>query len=148
MIQNVAVGSELKRIANDHNGCLQPQDVVDAARSETSPIHSFFDWDDTEAAEKWRVHQARNLIRVTVEYIGGDDQTLARVFVSLTPDRQTKEGYRATAAVMNNKQYREQLLTDALNEMKAFQAKYASLKELDEVFKAIKATSKKLKHVA
>jgi hypothetical protein len=45
------------------NGRLLPVDVVEAARPEDSPLHSRFEWDDTEAAVKYRLSQARALIR-------------------------------------------------------------------------------------
>lgn len=37
--------------------------VVDAARPEDSPIHDQFEWDDSEAAEQYRIAQARRLVR-------------------------------------------------------------------------------------
>jgi hypothetical protein len=45
------------------SGKLSPADVLAAARPEDSPIHEFFEWDDTAAAESWRMEQARELIR-------------------------------------------------------------------------------------
>lgn len=137
---NPEIIAELKRIADANEGVLRPSDVVEAARVETSPLHSRFDWDDSEAAEKWRLHQARGLIRVTVEYIGtGEEKIPARVFVSLTTDRnEDGGGYRATAAVMADTDYRKQLLADALDEMQRFEKKYAELKELAEVFAAMR----------
>ena len=44
--------------------------VLDAARPASSPIHDCFDWNDSEAAEKWRLEQARELIRrVKIELV-------------------------------------------------------------------------------
>jgi hypothetical protein len=131
--------AELRRISDENGGVLRAVDVVQAAKREASPLHTQFDWDDSEAAHKWRLHQARNLIRVTVEYIGeGEERTPARVFVSLTPDRNEDGGcYRATAAVMSDAKYRAQLLADARAEMERFEKKYSDLQELAEVFAAI-----------
>ena len=139
-MSNPEVISALKSIADANGGILRAVDVVEAARPDTSPLHQQFDWEDSEAAHKWRMHQARNLIRVTVEYIGtGDQKTSTRVFVSLTTDRQEDGGcYRATAAVMSDAGYRRQLLADALEEMQRFEKKYADLKELVEVFTAMR----------
>lgn len=44
-------------------GRLLPVDVVNAARDPASPLHSHFTWDDKEAAERYRLEQARTLIR-------------------------------------------------------------------------------------
>lgn len=131
---NQAVIDELERIAKEHGGELKPEDVVEAARAKSSPLHDHFTWDDSEAAQRYRLYEARQLIRVTLTYVG-DDRTPMRVFVSLTPDRKAEGGgYRPTASVLVNAKQRAQLLADALAEMERFQAKYATLKELSEVF--------------
>jgi len=52
---------ELKALERD--GRLYPADVVNAARPKSSPLHRYFDWDDRSAAEKYRLDQARALIR-------------------------------------------------------------------------------------
>lgn len=57
-------------------GELTPQAVLDEARSRRHPLHGRFEWNDTEAAEKYRLAQARNLIRsVRVSYVDGDGFT-------------------------------------------------------------------------
>lgn len=146
-MNNPEVIQALKAIANDNGGELRAADVVEAARPPQSPLHSHFDWDDTEAASKWRIEQARRLIRVVVEVVGPKEQpTSTRVFVSLSTDRKKEEGgYRITAAVLSNERYREQLLADALAEMEFFNKKYSALKELAEVFSAIKTTTNTIK---
>ena len=51
-------------------GRITAHAVLDAARPASSPIHDCFDWDDSEAAEKWRLEQARELIRrVKIELV-------------------------------------------------------------------------------
>ena len=37
-----------------------PLQIVAAARPKSSPIHKLFEWDDTIAAERFRLSQARN----------------------------------------------------------------------------------------
>lgn len=139
-MQNPVIVAELKRIAASNGGILQPRAVIDAAREPESPLHSQFEWDDTKASESWRLHQARQLIRVVVAYepVGDGKQIAHRVFVSLTPDREIDYGgYRVTSAVMSDETQRRQLLADAKVEMKRFADKYKSLNELAEVFKAM-----------
>lgn len=143
-MRDLIIASELNRIAKEHGGHLRPADVVEAARPEDSPLHKKFEWDDSEAAERYRVWQARQLIAVTVEYIGGGkDATLSRVFVSLTPDREEDGGYRSVEAVMSNPEWRKQLLEDALAEAKRFQQKYRDLKELAAIFGEIEKVAEK-----
>ena len=137
------VTAELRRIAEENEGMLRPGDVVEAARPKNSPLHSRFEWDDSEAANKYRIWQARQLIAVTVEYIGTDkDGKTSRIFVSLTPDRKEDGGYRSIESVMSSKSSREQLLADALEDMERFQKKYSDLRELAEVFDAMRRIRK------
>jgi len=138
-ITNPEIVAELKRLADRHGGELRPADVVDAARPKRSPLHACFEWDDTAAAQEWRLHQARNLLRVVVAYEPADSKeaTHCRVFVSLTPDRESGAGYRLTRAVLTDPRMRHQLLADARAEMKCFVAKYRLLDELATVFAAM-----------
>jgi hypothetical protein len=48
----------------EKKGRITAHAVLDAARPESSPIHDCFDWDDSEAAEKWRLEQARVTINL------------------------------------------------------------------------------------
>ena len=57
------VGEWFETLRKKHGGALRPADVLDAAKDKTSPVHSYFEWDDTKAAEQWRLEQARKLIR-------------------------------------------------------------------------------------
>jgi hypothetical protein len=132
------VVAELKRIAKENGGLLQPETVVEEARPATSPLHSRFTWDNTEAAHQYRIWQARQLIRVTVEVLAGTEET-TEVFVSLTTDRERESGgYRTMVSVLSNRDMRSQLLEDARNDMRLFEEKYAKLTELAEVFSAMK----------
>jgi len=49
--------------ALERNGKVDPQDLIKVARSPNHPCHDDFTWDDTEAAERWRHHQAKEIIR-------------------------------------------------------------------------------------
>ena len=51
----------------DANGNVTAERVVEAARAEDHEWHHRFEWNDTEAARRFRIDQARTLIR-TVRY--------------------------------------------------------------------------------
>jgi hypothetical protein len=51
------------RHLESRGGKLTPEQVLDAARPDESPLHGFFEWDDSAAAEAYRIEQARELIR-------------------------------------------------------------------------------------
>lgn len=134
---------ELLRIANRNSeGMLEPEEVVERARSRTSPLHSYFEWDDNKAGHAYRLWQARQLISITE--LPGPDQTSERVFVSLKSDRAGGRGYRKMIDVLSNKQLRAELLKDAFQAMEDFKTRYAELKELVEVFDAMSTAEKRL----
>lgn len=146
---------ELELIAKKNGGILRPQDVIDYARDEGTALHNHFDWNDTSAAEKWRMEQARQIIRISVTMIdNGNEKAEIRAFVSLKPDRYNGEGggYRPMVTVLSREDMREQMLADALEELESFREKYDMLTELSSVMGAINSTLKdtrgkrKIKH--
>lgn len=132
--------SELKRIAKKHGGILSAETVVEYATPESSPLHSRFEWDDSVAGQCYRLWQARQLIKISVEVMAENGETMD-VFVSLTPDRKEGSGYRILTDVLSDSQMREQLLSDALDDLDVFRDKYKKLKELSIIFEAIKSIS-------
>jgi hypothetical protein len=139
---------ELIKIAKKHDGVLKAIDVIEEARDESSPLHSAFTWDDSKAAHEYRLEQARRLIRVVVQTVEFKQKSREiRVFVSLSPDRYNEDGgggYRPMVDVLSNADMRAQLLTDALEDMRGFQDRYRALKELVDVFAAMKKATTKI----
>lgn len=81
----------------EHDGCLTPESVVDAAADPESPLHSFFTWDDGEAAKSWRVEQARRLIRsVKVVVTYETDRVAVPYYVRDTSRNANETGYVTT----------------------------------------------------
>ncbi len=58
-----AKADRLQWIYEDNGNQLEPESVVADAADPDSPLHDAFIWDDTEAAHKYRLDQARGLIR-------------------------------------------------------------------------------------
>ena len=127
-----AVREELERIRISNGGALRPEDIVEAAASKDNPLHPHFEWDDSEAAARYRLLQASHLIRVCVIV----DETIdapVRAFVSLMPDRATGVGYRAYADVVNDPEMLRQLIADAQRELDSFARKFARLRQSGEL---------------
>lgn len=127
-------GEEINRLYEQ--GKSQPKDIVDASRPENAPLHPVFEWNDSTAAELYRQEQARKLIQniVTVEVTEDDKPVIVRAFFKIDPEEST---YEPTVVIMNSEEKRAQLLEIAKRELKQFKIKYATLKELSTVFKAI-----------
>lgn len=127
--------NELRLVAQDNGGKLKPGDAVEFARNNpNSALHSCVTWKDGEAAEKWRLHQMRNIINVTYQFIlVGEKEHHYKAFWSFRKDRKLPGG-GYTPVVMTQKQMREQMLEEAMLDLEVFEAKYSALKELvDEI---------------
>lgn len=59
--KQVVVDREFDKLYAKHK-TITTDLVLKAARDAKHPLHSFFEWDDTVAAEKYRQHQALQLI--------------------------------------------------------------------------------------
>ena len=137
-----AVRAELVALAAERD-TLTPHCVLDRARDPTSPLHPYFEWDDGEAAEKFRLMQASVLIRqCRVRVIAADGQktSVVRAFVSLPGDRIAGAGYRTIESVLATEPRRAELLAMAFGELTAFKRKYETLHELADVFASIDRT--------
>jgi hypothetical protein len=126
--------------------CLNPAALVDDARPEDSPLHPAFEWDDDEAAERYREDQARSLIRsvFVVPQDGVADTRQAVAFVSVGSPR-TGARYVTTSRAMSDADMRASVLADALAAMNGLQVRYGHLNELAEVFTALAKVPAKVK---
>ena len=71
------------------NGVYTPDGIVEAARDPANPLHPQFEWDDTVAGHRYRLNQARALIRVCqpkVEYITVEQEQPTEVEVIVLHD--------------------------------------------------------------
>ena len=142
MIDKEAVKKELELIVKKE-GSLSPHKVVEFAKDKKTALHEYFEWDDTEAAQQWRIHQARMLIRVVVTIIPFEGKEIeCREYVSLRSERQEGIGYRPMISVLKHEDLRKELLEDAYEEMRYFRDKYRGLKELEEVVLVMEKTLK------
>lgn len=143
---NKTVKGELELIRKRDGGMLKPERVVEYAENPDTALHSLFEWDDSTAGHRWRIQQARDIIRVIVEII---DEKVgpSRVFVSLSHDRVGGAGYRSMVDVMASDDLVEVMLDDAKRALDAFAKKYQKLRKLAEmrdVFEAIDKVQSKV----
>ena len=125
-------GSEIAGLAR--TGSATPDALVDAAWPKDSPLHEAFTWDNSLAAEKWRLEEARCIIRalVTVEIIDGSEQEI-RAFVSVQPDEAESRIYHPIKAALSDKRYYQQVLDNGLRDAGAYADKYRSIRELSKI---------------
>lgn len=132
------VGNRLMEI-EAAEGSLTPQLVVEDARPEDSVLHPAFDWENEVAGEKWRIHQARQLIASVVVTQIDDVQPRepVRAFVNVRQAGQDEREYMGIVAVMSDDALREQLLENAQKELLRWRAKYAAYEEFSHIIEVI-----------
>lgn len=133
--------NEAAKVMNQlaESNSLTAENLVEASKPESAPLHNDFEWDDTIAAIKYRNHQARNIINALV--IVPDETIQAkepiRAYFKL---EQSEPTYKQLTAIVKTPSQRDALLQSALTELVAFQKKYAVLSELKVVFASIDET--------
>lgn len=132
-------GEVIKKI-EDRDGEVTKESFLEESRPANSPTHKCFDWNDTEAAEKWRLHQAGQIIRdIQVEIIE-DEKEPAKVpvFINTTPHGIRNEAkYKSVEIAVQDDEDYTVILDNAKREMRLFKKKYSMLKELRNVFAEI-----------
>ena len=135
-----AIGAELAAIAGA--GRLTPDAVVETARNPASAMHGMFDWDDAVAAAKWRIEQARAVIRHI--HIIDDENNTRPAFLSVSTAG-SKTQYQPVEAVARSREMQVAVLAAAKRDLDAYTIRYRALKEIcDLVEPAKKALSKRL----
>ena len=111
------------------DGALTPAAVLNEAQKKSSPLHEYFVWDNSEAANRYRLKQAGHLIRcitVKIENVSSEP-IITRAYVSL---KNNDGDYHAIADVLSDSEKRHRLMQQALDEIEWFQKKYQTLTEI------------------
>lgn len=132
-----SVGAHLEMLRKKFKGELTPKDVLDDARHNNSPLHSFFEWDDSEAAEQYRLQQARGLIRSVVAIYTQPDRPPVRTKMFVHIAEPGAQHYREASHAMLQADTRKAVLQTAWRELQAWRKRYAELKEFSELFDVI-----------
>ena len=131
------VGEHLKTLEAKH-GRVTRELLLDSAKHKESPVHSLFEWDDTKAAEKFRLHQATVIIcslRVTAKE-ENTEPVVVRAYVTADPHQEVSSYFNVHDALKDSTM-RKKVLAMARREAEAFRRKYKSLVELAHVIEAI-----------
>lgn len=130
------------RALHSRDGVLTCEAVLEAARPKNSPLHGYFTWDDSRAAERYRLIEAGKLIAtVRIEY---RQKKAAQIIYTPafipTGTNEGKRQYYPVEEVTRNDFLREKALADARSEMESTRARYSHLVDLlglsTEVFAA------------
>lgn len=150
------VGKVFEEI-EERDGEVTSQSLLDASRSEDSPTHGLFEWNDSVAAEKFRLSQSHRIISqlqvdVIVTEVPSDKPSEVEItaenvlkspaYVNVNPVgrfgvKNTKGSFVSVQKAMSDDDMRKIVLRNALSELNVFKNRYALYKELAGVFEAI-----------
>ena len=125
------VYSEIQSIGE----AVTPQQIVDFARDSNTELHKCFEWNDSVAAEKYRVQQARLVVCHLVYTETNTDNTPSKIRVMQRSD--TEAAYKSTRLIFQNRNEYTRLLERAYAELRAFKERYKTLSELEEILALI-----------
>lgn len=118
---------------------VKPEQVLEKARDSESELHKCFDWDDSSAAEKYRLHQARLVINhlIVVKRDVEEEKEPVQFRVMLKNDTARESGYKQTLVMVRDEDEYKKMLEQAYRELHSFKQKYSCLSELSEILALI-----------
>ena len=114
---------------------ITPENVLNLARDEKTELHKCFEFDDAIAGEKYRLIQARDIIRhFVIKHTNekGEEQNIRTFQITTETNR-----YESTIVILKNPDEYAALLSRAKDELRNVKRRYKTLSELEEVFEAI-----------
>lgn len=147
------VGETFEKII-DSGVQLTAQSFLDESRPEESPTHALFEWDDSIAAEKYRLHQSKCVIlqvECTEEVIENPDSEVTVSVVEESKRQEEAKKFRYAVVNVNPKkpgqignfvpiqkaladqEMRSQVLKNAISALRSIERRYNTLEELSEV---------------
>lgn len=156
-------GSVMEQIEKEQ-GSVTKETFLEASRPEDSPTHDLFEWDDSIAAENYRLYQSGQFIRelhIDIEKV--EDDSYKQISLNLSEDKPKEDSPKAepprtmraffSATVhgngnsifrksefvsadkaLNEPTIRNTVLDNAKRELAIFRRKYDMLEELQSLF--------------
>lgn len=126
--------ADAQKVADEiGNDRISPAEVLEKARDVNSELHKCFEWNDSIAAEKYRLQQARGILINLVYKEKESNAEPVRTF-QITSQRNV---YQPTVSFLVQEDEYQNLLKRAKTELESFKKRYHTLSELQEVFEAI-----------
>lgn len=126
---------------NNISNILEPPEVVKYARNNPqSELHKGFEWNDSKAAEQYRLQQARQIIyNIRIIQVEDDVNVDVAKTVEYIPytHLDTISGYKSTIEVYKNEEDYEQLKQQAYRDLLYWSKKYNNIVEFKQIFEDI-----------
>ena len=114
---------------------ITPEQVLEIAKDKKTELHKCFEWNNSVAANKYRLIQAQTIIRTLVIKTEEPEELPVRIFQTTS----VRNEYQPIRMFLENKDEYERLLQRCKNELKDIRNRYEQLTEMEEIFAAIDA---------
>lgn len=133
------VGEEIKSLSGkDGDKPVKPQEIVEYARNnKASELYKCFEWNDSLAAERYRLVQARNVVNSIIYVVETVEEGKEPQKVKVFMQTEYGSGYQPTEVIVKNEDKYQKLLQQAYKDLKVFKERYYMLTELKEIFDLI-----------
>lgn len=132
----------LDALAEENDGLVTAEKVVDVARPTESPLHDDFEWDDKVAGQAWREETARKMMRsIVVITEPTEDKPAAPVRYFHNVITEEGRGYMPLARVLSSGELWGQVVADILRDLRNYRYKLASFEQfaphIDQAFNVL-----------
>lgn len=164
------VGEVIESI-EERDGHVTTVSFLEESRPEESPTHDMFEWDDSVAAEKYRLRQSAKILgQITYEIITEEEQVTEielteavdsgaystiptaphSAWVNIAKKSNGNPGSSgailvSTERAMADEKMRRQVLDNSISEIKMYVAKYRHIVEFAKIFTAIDEVEEELR---
>lgn len=111
--------AEIEKLFSENNGELTPEKVVTSAKKVTSPLHDYYDWEDTVAGKLWRLHQTRVLfgyIKIDLPIVRNEPARTIRIALQVI-NANEESVYVPTLTCIKTRSYARQLVDEIIGEL-------------------------------
>jgi hypothetical protein len=114
--QREAARIRLAEIEERNGGRLTPDDVVADAKSPSSPLHGYFEWNIKKAAAAHWIEQARQLITSVHVVIRTETKTVRSVYYVRDPTAEdNQQGYRSVTRLRTDADLARDAISNAFS---------------------------------
>ncbi len=111
-------GKRINQLMKQKAGKIKPIDVVEDAKNKSSPLHAFFEWNDTKASYEYRLQQARDLVANIVEVVIVEGKpSEQRSFFNVIDEETSQRVYVTLKTAIEEDNYRIQLINKIITHL-------------------------------
>lgn len=129
------------KLFKKHGYRLEAEEFVEESRSLSSPTHGLLNWDDTDAAHRYRLHQSRMWLCGVTYYENPDDAFPTRVWINVRATNliteQEERMFVPVTQAMKEPDLREQELNRLRKQAKSFASRARQFEEFSKIVTAI-----------